>query len=34
MIAVWGGQTSRSLRAVWMLEEMDLPYRLWHVDMI
>lgn len=34
MITVWGGQTSRSLRAVWLLEEMGLPYRLRHVDML
>jgi len=34
MITVWGGQTSRSLRAVWVLEEMGLPYRLRHVDML
>ena len=29
-----GGQTSRSIRAVWVLEEMGLPYRLRHVDML
>ena len=34
MITVWGGQTSRSLRAVWVLEEMGLPYRLRQVDML
>ena len=34
MITVWGGQTSRSLRAVWVMEEMGLPYRLRHVDML
>jgi glutathione S-transferase len=34
MITVWGGQTSRSLRAVWVLEEMGLPYRIRHVDML
>lgn len=34
MITVWGGQTSRSLRAVWVLEEMGLPYRVRHVDML
>jgi glutathione S-transferase len=34
MITVWGGQTSRSMRAVWLLEEMGLPYRLRHVDML
>lgn len=25
MITVWGGQTSRSIWAVWVLEEMGLP---------
>ncbi len=34
MITVWGGQTSRSIRAVWVLEEMGLPYNLKHVDML
>lgn len=34
MITVWGGQTSRSLRVVWLLEEMGLPYRVRHVDML
>ena len=34
MITVWGGQTSRSIRAVWVLEEMSLPYELRHVDML
>jgi glutathione S-transferase len=34
MIVVWGGQTSRSIRAVWVLEEMGLPYRVRHVDML
>lgn len=34
MIIVWGGQTSRSIRAVWLLEEMGLPYRVRHVDML
>lgn len=34
MITVWGGQTSRSLRVVWLLEEMGLPYALRHVDML
>ena len=34
MITIWGGQTSRSLRAVWVLEEMGLPYALRHVDML
>ena len=34
MITVWGGQTSRSIRAVWVLEEMGLPYELRPVDMM
>ena len=34
MITVWGGQTSRSIRAVWVLEEMGLSYRVRHVDML
>lgn len=34
MITIWGGQTSRSIRAVWLLEEMGLPYCLRHVDML
>jgi glutathione S-transferase len=34
MIIVWGGQTSRSLRAAWVLEEMGLPYDVRHVDML
>lgn len=34
MITVWGGQTSRSLRVVWLLEEMGLPYRIRQVDML
>lgn len=34
MITVWGGQTSRSIRVVWVLEEMGLSYRLRHVDML
>ena len=34
MITVWGGQTSRSLRVVWVMEEMGLPYRVRHVDML
>jgi len=33
MITVWGGQTSRSLRVVWLLEEMGLAYRVRQVDM-
>ncbi len=34
MIIVWGGQTSRSLRVVWLLEEMGLPYSVRQVDML
>lgn len=34
MINVWGGQTSRSIRVVWVLEEMGLPYRVRQVDML
>ena len=34
MITIWGGQTSRSLRVVWVLEEMGLPYSLRQVDML
>ena len=34
MITVFGGQTSRSLRVVWLLEEMGLPYRVQQVDML
>ena len=34
MITVWGGQTSRSLRVVWLLEEMGLAYRVRQVDML
>src|SRR4051812_2632178 len=34
MITVWGGQTSRSLRVVWLLEEMGLPYEIRQVDML
>lgn len=34
MITVWGGQTSRSIRVVWVLEEMDLPYSVRQVDML
>jgi glutathione S-transferase len=33
MITVFGGQTSRSIRVVWLLEEMGLPYRVRQVDM-
>ncbi|MBX3486121.1 glutathione S-transferase family protein [Phenylobacterium sp.] len=34
MITVWGGQTSRSIRVVWVLEEMGLPYEIRQVDML
>lgn len=34
MITVWGGQTSRSIRVVWLLEEMGLPYCIRQVDML
>ena len=34
MITVFGGQTSRSFRVVWLMEEMGLPYRVRHVDML
>lgn len=34
MITVWGGQTSRSLRVVWLMEEMGLPYQVRQVDML
>jgi glutathione S-transferase len=34
MITVWGGQTSRSLRVVWLMEEMGLPYYVRQVDML
>lgn len=34
MITVWGGQTSRSMRVVWVLEEMGLPYEVRQVDML
>jgi glutathione S-transferase len=34
MITVWGGQTSRSIRVVWVIEEMGLPYRIRQVDML
>ena len=34
MITVWGGQTSRSIRVVWLLEEMGLSYRVRQVDML
>jgi glutathione S-transferase len=34
MITVWGGQTSRSIRVVWVMEEMGIPYRVRQVDML
>lgn len=34
MITIFGGQTSRSLRIAWLLEEMGLSYRIRHVDML
>jgi glutathione S-transferase len=34
MITVFGGQTSRSIRVVWLMEEMGLPYRVRQVDML
>lgn len=34
MITIWGGQTSRSLRVVWLAEEMGLPYHVRQVDML
>jgi len=34
MIIVHGGQTSRSIRVVWLLEEMGLPYEIRQVDML
>ncbi len=34
MITVWGGQTSRSMRVVWVLPEMGLPYSVREVDML
>jgi len=34
MITVWGGQTSRSIRVVWLLEEMGLTYSVRQVDML
>jgi glutathione S-transferase/3-isopropylmalate dehydratase len=34
MITVWGGQTSRSIRVIWVLEEMGLPYGVRQVDML
>lgn len=34
MITVFGGSTSRSLRVVWLLEEMGIAYRIRPVDML
>jgi glutathione S-transferase len=34
MITVFGGSTSRSLRVVWLMEEMGLSYRIRPVDML
>ncbi|HTX51137.1 MAG TPA: glutathione S-transferase family protein [Caulobacteraceae bacterium] len=34
MITVWGGGLSRSLRVVWLLEEMGLTYQLRNVDLL
>ena len=34
MITVWGGQASRSTRAVCVAEEMGLPYGVRHVAML
>ena len=34
MITVFGGQTSRSLRVVWLMEEMGLAYRVRQVDLL
>lgn len=34
MITVFGGSTSRSLRVVWLMEEMGLAYRVRPVDML
>ena len=34
MITVFGGGKSRSLRVVWLMEEMGLPYRLRPVDLL
>lgn len=34
MITVFGGSTSRSLRVVWLLEELGLPCRIRPVDML
>ena len=34
MITVFGGATSRSLRIVWLMEEMGVPYSIRNVDML
>jgi glutathione S-transferase/3-isopropylmalate dehydratase len=34
MITVYGGSTSRSLRVVWLMEEMGIAYRIRPVDML
>jgi glutathione S-transferase len=34
MITVYGGATSRSIRVVWLMEEMGLAYRVRPVDML
>src|SRR4249920_383995 len=34
MITVYGGQTSRSIRVVWLMEEMGLTYRVRQVDLL
>jgi glutathione S-transferase len=34
VITIWGGQTSRSIRVVWLAEEMGLAYRVRQVDML
>lgn len=34
MITVFGGSTSRSLRVVWLMEEMGIAYRIRPVDML
>lgn len=33
MITIFGGQTSRSIRPIWLMEEMGLPYQVRQVDM-
>ena len=34
MITVFGGGTSRSLRVIWLLEEMGVPYHLRPVNLL